>query len=67
VTGNGNANITGSFYAANALIQITGNGSGNNIGSQFVSKDMKLTGNGSINITEESAPRAPTRVFGLVE
>jgi hypothetical protein len=67
VTGNGNMNITGAFYAANALLGVTGNGSNNNAGSQFISKDLTLTGNGTINITEESAPRPWIRVFGLVE
>src|SRR5262249_21010724 len=56
VTGNGSMNITGTFYAANALLQVTGNGSANYIGSQYVSKDLKLTGNGTIDISDQTAP-----------
>jgi Putative Flp pilus-assembly TadE/G-like len=67
VTGNGNTNITGTFYAANALLNIKGNGTGNNIGSQYVSYDLKVTGNGDINITYESSSAPKVRVFGLVE
>src|SRR5262249_24651740 len=49
VVGNGTMNMTGTFYAANAFVQVSGNGSVNYIGSQYVSRDLKLTGNGTID------------------
>jgi hypothetical protein len=67
VTGNGNMSISGTFYAAGATLNITGNGTGNNIGSQYVSYDLNLTGNGEIDITYESSSAPLVRVFGLVE
>jgi hypothetical protein len=67
VTGNGNMNITGTFYAADSALSIKGNGTGNNIGSQYVSYDLGLTGNGDINITYESSSAPKVRVFALVE
>jgi hypothetical protein len=67
VTGNGNMNITGTIYAADSTLSIKGNGTGNNIGSQYVSYDLSLTGNGDINITYESSSSPKVRVFGLIE
>src|SRR5262249_357650 len=50
VTGNGSMNISGSFYAASAPLDITGNGNNQDIGSLYISKDLTLTGNGTINV-----------------
>src|SRR4029077_15327027 len=72
ITGNGSMNIGGTFYAAGATLQITGNGgtnSGNpidNIGAQYVSKDLVVTGNGSFNIAY-AGQGAPIRIIQLVE
>jgi hypothetical protein len=67
VTGNGGMNITGTFYAADALLKVTGNGSNNIIGSQYVSNSATITGNGTVDVSDKSAPRPFTRLFGLVE
>jgi len=67
VSGNGNMNISGTFYAASALLSITGGSGSNTIGSQYVSYDLNLGGNGAITIDYTAAPHPRTRVFGLVE
>lgn len=38
ITGNGNFNLSGTFYAAAAVMDVKGNG--DNLGTQFVSKDL---------------------------
>jgi hypothetical protein len=67
IAGNGTFNITGTLYAADALLKSTGNGSVNNIGSQYVTKDLALAGNGNIGITYSGNPVAKTRIITLVE
>jgi hypothetical protein len=67
LTGNGNMNITGTFYAASAAFSVAGNGSGNVIGSQYVSYDLTTSGNGAININWNANATARTRAFGLRE
>ena len=49
VSGNGSVpmTITGTFYAASAELSVTGNGTNDVIGSQYISYDLKLGGNGS--------------------
>jgi len=51
IAGNGTFNITGTIYAPDATLKITGNGATSNIGSQYISKDLTLSGNGNITIT----------------
>jgi hypothetical protein len=49
VTGNGTAPlaISGTFYAASALLKVTGNGTQDTIGSQYISNTLALGGNGT--------------------
>jgi hypothetical protein len=70
LVGNGNMSnggISGAVYAASSSVTIKGNGTADNIGSEYISFDLTLTGNGTIDTTVESAPRPLVRVFGLVE
>jgi hypothetical protein len=67
VAGNGLAAITGTFYAAHALLNVTGNGLINNLGSQYISYDLTLAGNGAININYDPNQTAKARTIGLVE
>ena len=66
ITGNGNLNMSGTFYAARASVKITGNGSGDVVGSQYISYDLTLGGNGSLSISWSGAT-ARTRLIGLIE
>lgn len=67
IAGNGTFNITGTFYASDATLKVTGNGSVSNIGSQYVSLDLTLAGNGNVNISWAGDKVAPTRILCLVE
>ena len=42
--------ISGTFYAASAELKVTGNGTQDTIGSQYISNTLKLGGNGSFNV-----------------
>ncbi len=67
IAGNGSFNITGTLYAADALLKITGNGAVSNIGSQYVTNDLSLAGNGNIYIGWAGNKVARTRIITLVE
>jgi hypothetical protein len=72
VTGNisgtsGTTNITGTFYFPAAQLNITGNGGVVNLGSQYISYDLNLGGNGGINIQWSPDTVARKRSIYLVE
>jgi Flp pilus assembly protein TadG len=78
VAGNGSFTIGGTFYAAAALLDVTGNGgtytgslgtqiAGSQVGSQFVSADMKVSGNGNLIVNYQGPPKQPIRILTLVE
>ena len=70
VAGEGGLAIRGTFYAPNALITVTGEGTtqtGNAFGSQFVSYKFKAAGNGNIDINYSGQNAAKARVLCLVE
>jgi hypothetical protein len=57
VTGQGNVYITGTVYAADATVRVTGNGSLNlqgssskSLGSHLIADDLMVTGNGGVNV-----------------
>jgi hypothetical protein len=66
VTGNGSYTVGGTFYAADALCKISGNGD-SYIGSQYISRYLDLGGNGSLTINYNAAPHPHRRVMQLVE
>jgi hypothetical protein len=66
VAGNGNYNITGTFYLADGLAQLQGNGDAS-IASQVVTLLMTSGGNGVTNIVWNGPPTARTRLMRLVE
>jgi hypothetical protein len=68
VQGNGSSTyIAGTFYAAGGLMSIAGNGGVSNIGSQYISRALNLSGNGDILITWNPQFVAARRFIGLVE
>ncbi len=72
VTGNvqgagGATSITGTFYFAGALLNVSGNGGVSNLGSQYISYDLALGGNGGININWKPHDVAHKRSIYLVE
>ena len=67
LTGNGSMNLGGTVYAAHALLNLTGQGSNNNYGGQYIVYDLTVTGNGAVNMTWTSSGTSRTRRIGLVE
>lgn len=87
IEGNGDFAIRGTFYAASALMKITGNGKtvtgeetgsyvddqGNTvsgaslIGSQYITRNLMIAGNGNITINYRAGQVARTRIIALVE
>jgi hypothetical protein len=78
IAGNGSFTIGGTFYAQTALLKVTGNGgtytgslgqqiAGSQIGSQYVTADMKVAGNGNILVNYMGPPKVPVRILTLVE
>jgi Flp pilus assembly protein TadG len=66
VSGNGSMYITGTFYAAGALMNVTGNGAGQ-IGSQYISNLLDINGGGALNIDYNPNQAIPVRTWNLVE
>jgi Flp pilus assembly protein TadG len=68
IAGSGGAtNITGTFYFAGALLNVSGNGGVSNLGSQYISRLLALGGNGGININWQPDQVARKRSIFLVE
>jgi hypothetical protein len=71
VTGNGQTIIAGTFYAQHGTMNIVGNGTTADIlGSQYVSWDIAIKGNGSFTLDyagQSTAPPPPNRTLQLVE
>ncbi len=66
ITGNGNFNIAGTIYAANALVTVEGNGD-KSVGSQYISRMLDVGGNGNVNIVYDPDLAPRTRILELVE
>jgi hypothetical protein len=67
VTGNGAISLTGTFYAAHATLNVAGNGSTNLYGSQYITYELAVSGNGAVNISYTANGTAKTRNVGIVE
>jgi hypothetical protein len=61
-----NSDLEGTFYAANALLKITGSGTAT-IGSQYISRSLSISGSGTININYTDPGTARLREVMLVE
>jgi hypothetical protein len=67
LSGGSEMNITGTFYFAGAPVKITGNSSTAVIGSQYISRDLTVTGTASLTVTWDSSKVARQRAIYLVE
>jgi hypothetical protein len=67
VEGNGSFTIKGTLYAAAAELQVAGNGALSNVGSQYVTRELAISGNGSVSISWSGEEVARTRIITLVE
>ena len=66
ISGGGAMNITGVLYAADALIDVSGNGN-NFIGNQVVCWQMNFQGNGIFNVPWDPGQLPNVRDLRLVE
>jgi hypothetical protein len=66
IAGQGSFNLSGTFYAANANLSVSGNGVAV-IGSQYISRTLSLSGNGTVNINYTDKGTARKREVRLVE
>jgi Flp pilus assembly protein TadG len=66
VSGGGYMDISGTFYAANAQMTVSGGGD-SKVGSQYISRFLKIAGNGGLRIDYDPTQAIPRRILGLVE
>jgi hypothetical protein len=59
--------VSGAFYAAGADLQVTGNGNAQAIGGQYISKTVKLGGNGTFSVNWDPPTIPGIREIYLVE
>jgi hypothetical protein len=66
ISGGGAMDISGTFYAANATLKVSGGGD-SIIGSQYVSRYLEIVGNGGLTIDYDPDQVIPRRTLQLVE
>jgi Flp pilus assembly protein TadG len=66
ISGNGGFYVTGTFYTAGSLMNVTGNGAAQ-IGSQYISRLLDINGAGALGIDYNPDQVIPRRVLSLVE
>jgi Flp pilus assembly protein TadG len=67
ISGNGGSSMTGTFYAQHGTLSVTGNGTNDVIGSQYISYDLSTGGSGSFSVNWNANQAAQTRLINLVE
>jgi hypothetical protein len=67
IAGNGTFSLKGTLYAPAARVKISGNGSASDIASQWICRELYLSGNGGVNIKYGSSTVARTRIIAITE
>jgi len=67
ITGNGTSELYGAIYAQHGKLTVSGNGAQDVLGSQYISYDVNLGGNGNFNISWRQDMTARDRRIYLVE
>jgi hypothetical protein len=67
ISGGAGSSITGTFYFPGAQLNVSGNGSNFNIGSQYISKDLNISGGGAMTVQWNPITVARRRMIALVE
>lgn len=67
ISGNAGSSMTGTFYFAGAQLNVSGNGGQINMGSQYISNTLALSGNGSITVQWTPYTVARRRMLALCE
>jgi hypothetical protein len=66
ISGGGSGSITGTFYAQHGTLKVSGGGGGS-VGSQYISWDVVLGGNGTFSVDWSPPAVAPAKYLQLVE
>lgn len=66
ISGGGQYQVGGTFYAANALVKVSGNGD-SYIGSQYISRTLDLGGTGALTIDYTASVHPGQRVLAMAE
>ena len=66
VAGGGSGSVTGTFYAQHGTLKTSGSG-GSSVGSQYISWNVVLSGNGNFSILWSPTAVAPAKLLQLVE
>jgi hypothetical protein len=67
ISGGGGSVMTGTFYFASALLNVSGGGALANVGSQYVSNQLNIQGIGNVTIDWKPELVAHKRTMALVE
>ena len=67
VAGNGGTAMSGTFYVAGGTLNVTGNGTNNVMGAQYISNLLTLGGNGTVNVVWNADQVPRQRILRLVE
>jgi hypothetical protein len=67
ISGNGSSTISGTFYAQHGTLSISGNGGSDVLGAQYISYDLKVSGNAGYNLNWNANQVARLRKLYLVE
>ena len=67
IVGQGNLNITGTFYATGADMTVSGNGASDLIGSQYIVDTLTTMGNGKFSVNWTAMDTPGVREVALVE
>lgn len=67
ISGNGTFSLAGTLYAPAARVNVSGNGSAADIASQWICRELYLSGNGGVNIKYTNSSVARTRIISIME
>ncbi len=67
LSGGSNVNNSGTFYLPDAALTLSGGSGAGVVGSQFIAKSLKFSGNGEVNVHFNGLSVAATYVLALVE
>jgi hypothetical protein len=67
ISGGGNSSIIGTFYFPGALLNVQGNGGNLNLGSQYISNQLNISGGGTMTVQWTPYTVARRRMISLVE
>ncbi len=67
ISGSSDFTLSGTFYLAGAQLRVSGSGGSSVLGSQYISRDLTVSGSGDVNVTYDPKTVAGKRSVQLVE